>query len=69
MAARIAGVFDEMPKWKIALIVGAPVALGAAGIWLATRGTKGKEKSAPSVPVEPAKEPTPQVKSSTPVSI
>ena len=65
MAARIAGVFDEMPKWKVALIVGAPVAIGAAGLWYMTRGTKLDKKSVDSTTVKPPIEPTLQVKKSS----
>jgi len=28
---------DSWPKWKVALAIGAPVALGAAGVWLYKR--------------------------------
>jgi len=28
---------DSWPKWKVALVIGAPVALGAAGMWLYKR--------------------------------
>jgi len=28
---------EGWPKWKLALVIGAPVALGAAGVWLYKR--------------------------------
>jgi len=29
--------YESWPKWKLALAIGAPVALGAAGVWLYRR--------------------------------